>query len=149
MTEMPQRHIVIFDGVCNFCNGAVNFIIQRDPKGLFAFAPMQHPRGRALIQEYQVPTVAVDTFLLIKNGRCYLGADAALEISRDLTGLWFLLRAFKIVPKPLRDYVYRVFASNRYQLFGKRATCMVPTPDVLSRFISAETEPGQQPALTA
>ena len=149
MTEMPQRHIVIFDGVCNFCNGSVNFIIRRDPKGLFAFAPMQTRRGRSLIQMYQVPTVAVDTFLLIKNGRCFLGADAALEIAQDLTGLWFLLRVFKIVPKPLRDYVYKVFASKRYQLFGKRATCMIPTAEVRGRFISAETELGQQPVLTS
>ncbi len=149
MTEMPQRHIVIFDGVCNFCNGSVNFIIRRDPQGRFAFAPLQTRRGRALIQKYQVPEIAVDTFLLIKHGRCFLGADAALEIVLDLTGPWFLLRVFKIVPKPLRDYCYNVFASNRYQLFGKRATCMVPTPEVRSRFISAETEPGYEPALTS
>lgn len=139
MSEMPNRHIVIFDGVCNFCNRSVNFIIKRDPKGVFAFTPRQNRYGQSLIQKYNVPELAVDTILLIKNGRYYQRTDAALEIIRDLSGLWFLFRVFKIVPRPLRDYFYNVFARNRYQLFGKRDTCMIPAPDVRSRFIIDET----------
>ena len=149
MTETPQRHIVLFDGVCNFCNGAVNFIIRRDPQRRFAFAPLQTSPGRSLMQEYQVHENAVDMLVVIKNGRCYLGADAALEIVRDLTGPWSLLRVFKIVPRPLRDYFYKVFARNRYRLFGKKEACMIPSPDVRGRFVDADTEPGQEPALTS
>ena len=139
VSEMPNPHIVIFDGVCNFCNEAVNFIIKRDPRGVFAFAPMQSRCGQSLIQKYNIPEVGIDTLLLIKNGRSYLRTDAALEITKDLSGLWFFLRALKIVPRPLRGYFYKVFARNRYKLFGKRDTCMIPAPEVRSRFINDET----------
>ena len=138
MSEIPKRHIVIFDGVCNFCNGSVNFIIKRDPRALFAFTPRQHRCGQSLIQEYKVPELAADAILLIKNGQCYLRTDAVLEITRDLSGLWFLLGVFKIVPRPLRDYFYNLFARNRYRLFGKRDSCMIPAADVRSRFIVDE-----------
>ena len=138
MSVIPNRHIVIFDGVCNFCNGSVNFIIKRDPRAVFAFTPRQHRCGQSLIQEYQVPELAADAILLIKHGRCYLRTDAVLEITKDISGLWFLLRVLKIVPRPLRDYFYNLFARNRYQLFGKRASCMIPAADVRSRFIVDE-----------
>lgn len=78
---MDNRHIVIFDGVCNFCNGAVNFIIKRDPEGVFAFTPMQSELARELVVKFNVPNVGVDTFLLIKNDRCYTFSDAALEVA--------------------------------------------------------------------
>ena len=138
MSEIPKRHIVIFDGVCNFCNGSVNFIIKRDLRALFAFTPRQHRCGQSLIQEYKVPELAADAILLIKDGQCYLRTDAVLEITKDISGLWFLLLVFKIVPRPLRDYFYNLFARNRYQLFGKRASCMIPAADVRSRFIVDE-----------
>lgn len=129
------RSIVIFDGVCNFCNGTVNFIIRRDPNGLFSFTPMQSESGRRLIEEHHAPMVGGDTFLLIKNGQCFDRTDAALEICRDLTGLWFLFRVFKIFPRSFRDYFYRLFARNRYTLFGRRQECMIPSPEVRDRFI--------------
>ena len=138
MIETTNRQIVIFDGVCNFCNGSVNFIIKRDPGAVFAFTPRQHRCGQALIQKYKVPELAADAIVLIKDGRCYQRTDAVLEIAKDISGLWFLLRVFKIVPRPLRDYFYDLFARNRYRLFGKRDSCMIPAPDVLSRFIVDE-----------
>ena len=138
MSETTSRHIVIFDGVCNFCNGSVNFIIKRDPGAVFAFTPRQHQCGQALIQKYKVPELAADAILLIKHGRYYQRTDAVLEIAKDISGLWFLLLVFKIVPRPLRDYFYNLFARNRYQLFGKRASCMIPAADVRSRFIVDE-----------
>jgi predicted DCC family thiol-disulfide oxidoreductase YuxK len=132
---MENQRVIIFDGICNFCNGAVNFIIKRDPKGLFVFTPMQSEIAAKLIQKYEAPQVGIDTFLLIKNGTCYYRTDAALEIARDLTGLWFLFRIFKVLPRGFRDYFYRAFARNRYSLFGKKDVCMIPTPDVKSRFL--------------
>ena len=132
---MDSRHIVIFDGVCNLCNGAVSFIIKRDPAGQFAFTPMQSPIGQRLIDKYGAKMVGVDTFLLVKHGRCFERTDAALEITKDLTGSWHLLRVLKILPRPFRDYFYRLIARNRYKLFGKRATCMVPTENVRKRFL--------------
>lgn len=132
---MDNRHIVIFDGVCNFCNGAVNFIIKRDPNSRFVFTPMQSPIGQELIEQYGAAMVGVDTFLLVKDGQCFERTDAALEITKDLSGLWHWFRVLKILPKPFRDYFYRLFARNRYKLFGKRETCMVPTADVRERFL--------------
>ena len=132
---MDNRHIVIFDGVCNFCNGAVNFIIKRDPTGRFVFTPMQSPVGQELIEQFGAEMVGVDTFLLVKDGQCFERTDAALEITKDLSGLWHWLRVFKVLPRPLRDFFYRLFARNRYRLFGRRETCMVPTASVRERFL--------------
>ncbi|MEH6670688.1 thiol-disulfide oxidoreductase DCC family protein [Halopseudomonas sp.] len=136
---MDKRYIVIFDGVCNFCNGAVNFIIKRDPGGVFVFTPMQSELARELVVKFNVPNVGVDTFLLIKNDRCYVFSDAALEIARNLAGLWFLFNVFKIVPRPIRDGAYKLFARNRYELFGRTEACMVPSDEVRSRFVDVKT----------
>lgn len=133
---MEGHHIIIFDGICNFCNGAVNFIIKRDSKGVFKFTPMQSEIAKELISKHQVHEVGYDTFLLIKNDRCYLRTNAALEITKGLDGLWFMFRAFKIVPSSIRDYFYRLFARNRYILFGKRTVCIVPSKEVRDRFLT-------------
>ena len=132
---MDGRYIVIFDGVCNFCNSSVNFIIKRDPKGLFLFTPMQSEYAQELINEHKMYNVGVDTFLLIKNEQCYTYTSAALEIARELNGYWYFFIIFKIVPKKLRDCIYILFARNRYSLFGKKETCMIPTDETKSRFI--------------
>ena len=136
---MDNRHIVIFDGVCNFCNGAVNFIIKRDPEGVFAFTPMQSELAHELTVRFNVPNVGVDTLLLIKNGRCYVFSDAVLEIAKNLTGLWFLFNVSKVVPRPIRDAAYKLFARNRYKFFGRTEACMVPSDEVRSRFIGIKT----------
>ena len=132
---MDDRHIVIFDGVCNFCNGAVNFIIKRDPGGRFAFTPMQSDIGQELIAKYGATMVGVDTFLLIKDGQCFERTDAAFEITKELTGIWYWFRVLRVLPRPIRDYFYRLFARNRYKLFGRRETCMVPTARIRERFL--------------
>jgi predicted DCC family thiol-disulfide oxidoreductase YuxK len=130
-----NRHIVIFDGVCTFCNNSVNFIIKRDPGALFAFTPMQTDLAQKLMKKYNIINVGVDTFLLIKNNQCYVFSTAALEIAKDLKGFWYLFNVFKLLPAFIRDFFYKLFARNRYALFGKQETCMVPTDDVRSRFI--------------
>ena len=132
---MDTRHIVIFDGVCNFCNGAVNFIIKRDPDRLFAFTPMQSDLAKELTDKHGITNVGVDTFLLIKNGESYIWTDAALEIAKDLSGFWHLTNVLKIVPRQIRDMLYRLFARNRYRLFGRKNICMVPSKNVRSRFV--------------
>ena len=136
---MDNRHIVIFDGVCNFCNGAVNFIIQRDPEGVFAFTPMQSELAQELTERFNVPNVGTDTLVLIKQGECFVLSDAALEIARDLKGPWRFCYVFKVVPKPIRDAAYKLFARHRYRLFGKKDACMVPSAEVKSRFVGVDT----------
>ncbi len=132
---MDTRNIVIFDGVCNFCNGAVNFIIKRDPEGIFAFTPMQSDLAKELMKKHQIFNVGIDTFLLIKDGQCFIFSSAAMEIAKDLTGFWYLFNILKLIPAQVRDFFYKLFARNRYKLFGRKEHCMVPTTEIRSRFV--------------
>ena len=129
-----DQYLIIYDGVCNFCNGAVSFIIKRDKSERFIFSPMQSDYAQAIIREKSVETVGVDTFMLVKNGQVYLWSDAALEITRDLTGFWSLFRVFSILPSTFRDVFYKLFARNRIRLFGGTTQCQIPDKHLLSRF---------------
>src|SRR5678816_2439701 len=126
--------IILFDGVCNFCNGMVNFIIARDPKAYFRFAPLQSETGQRMRSRFDIDE-NVDSIILIEDESAYVFSTAALRIVKGLGGLWRLLYVFIIVPTPVRDLFYRLFARNRYWLFGKKSVCMVPTPDVRARFL--------------
>ena len=126
--------IILFDGVCNFCNGMVNFIIAWDPAARFKFAPLQSEIGERMRSKYGLDE-SIDSIILIEDDHAYIYSTAALRIVRKLGALWPVLYAFIIVPEPIRDFFYRLFARNRYRLFGKRDVCMVPTPDVRSRFL--------------
>lgn len=136
---MEQSHVIIFDGVCNFCNGAINFIIKHDANSVFVFTPMQSDLAKELLQQHKIDNVGIDTFLLIKSSKTFIWTNAALEITKDLNGFWYLLNALKVVPRPIRDYLYRIFARNRYKLFGRSDYCMKPTENLKSRFIGIET----------
>jgi predicted DCC family thiol-disulfide oxidoreductase YuxK len=127
--------VVLFDGVCNFCNASVNFIIRRDPKGEFRFAPLQSEVGKKYLEKFHLSTTDLDTMVLVEGERVFTRSTAGLRIARRLTGLWPLFSAFLIVPKFLRDAVYRVIAKNRYRWWGKRDACMVPSPAVRARFL--------------
>jgi len=127
--------IVIFDGVCNFCNGAVNFIIARDPRAKFQFTPMQSKFAKELLEKHNIQTDDVDIFALTRGDSVLIFSSAALEIAKGLTGYWYLLSVFKVIPRPIRDFFYKLFARNRYTLFGKSSACMVPSEKVRSRFI--------------
>lgn len=127
-----EKKIILFDGECNFCNSTVNFIILHDPSGLFRFASLNSEIGNKLLKEYSVePT---DSIVLIEQGKAYTHSTAILRILKNLKGLWKLLYVFILVPKPLRDFLYRAFAKNRYKLFGQ--SCMIPTPEIKERFLS-------------
>ena len=133
--ELKHANIVVFDGVCNFCNGSVNFIIKRDPEEKYMFAPIQSQFGKFVLETNGIDPAHVDTFVLIKGGTTFVRSNAALQITRDLTGYWHLLYIFRIVPVAIRDWVYSVFARHRYKLFGRREVCVVPTEDIRRRFI--------------
>lgn len=128
--------IILFDGVCNFCNGSVNFIIERDPEGYFKFAPLQSEIGERLLAENGVNKAETDSVILIENGKVYTYSTAALRIARRLTGAWKLFYGFIIVPKFIRDFFYKLFAKNRYKMFGKQDACMLPTPEIRARFLA-------------
>ncbi|MFN7973935.1 MAG: thiol-disulfide oxidoreductase DCC family protein [Acidobacteriota bacterium] len=135
-----MKPIVLFDGVCNFCNGAVNFLIDRDPAGNLAFAPLQSPKGQEILAAHGLPATgqeALDTMILVEDDRVSTRTTAALRTLPYLKQPWPLLRVLLAVPRPLRDLAYRAFARNRYRLFGKRETCRVPTPEIRARFLDA------------
>ncbi len=126
--------IVLFDGVCNFCNGAVNFIIRHDHKARFKFAPLQSEIGERLKLEYAIPP-DTDSLVLVEDGQAFTHSTGALKIANGLSGIWRLAYVFFIVPKPVRDWFYSTFAENRYKWFGKKDVCMIPTPEVRERFV--------------
>lgn len=132
---MKNKYIIIFDGVCNLCHGAVNFIIERDPHCHFVFTPMQSDTAKSLIARYDVEGEYSETFFLIKDDQCYMRTDAALEITKSLSGIWPALVMLRFIPRRIRDFFYRLLGRNRYALFGQRDICILPTSAVLSRFI--------------
>ena len=139
--------VVLFDGVCNFCDASVNFVIEHDGEGYFQFAPLQSGAGSRLASEHGLisktaetaPTddlIPIDSVILVENGKAYTHSTAALRIVRKLTGAWPVLYAFIVVPRPIRDFFYRLFAKYRYRLFGRKDQCMLPSPEVRARFLT-------------
>jgi predicted DCC family thiol-disulfide oxidoreductase YuxK len=134
---LQNRSIVIFDGVCNLCNGWVRYIIKRDPEGVFSFASMQSDIAKELIEKHRGSEFELETILLIKNGICYDRSDAVMEIVRELPRCSLLFWIIRITPKHIRDFFYKGIAKRRYRLFGKRDHCMMPTQEVRSRFLES------------
>lgn len=132
--KLPTR-LIIFDGACSFCNAAINFIIKRDPQAKFTFTTIQGVTGIELLFKLGIDPSNPDTFVLIKQGEVFLKSNAALEISRELTGAWRLAYYFRRIPLFIRDAAYSLIAKNRYKLFQKRDQCMIPWPDIKARFI--------------
>jgi predicted DCC family thiol-disulfide oxidoreductase YuxK len=128
--------IILFDGVCNFCNGSVNFIIERDPQKYFKFAPLQSEIGEKLLKEKGVDKIETDSVVLIEDEKVYTHTTAALRIARRLSGSWSWFYGFIVVPPFIRDVFYKLFAKYRYQMFGKQEACMLPTPEMRERFLA-------------
>lgn len=138
--------VVLFDGVCNFCDASVNFVIEHDAAGYFRFAPLQSDAGRQLAEGHGLSSkisepetgddlIPIDSVILIEDGEAYTHSTAALRIARHLGFPWSWLYAFVIVPVPIRDFFYRQFARYRYRMFGRKDRCMVPSPNVRERFL--------------
>ena len=127
--------IVIFDGVCNLCNGVVTWIIPRDPTNRIKFAALQSAAGQRLLQHHEIDRAAIDSVIVIDGDNLFIESDAALRICHYLRWPWPLLGYLHIIPGGWRDTVYRWVAHNRYHWFGRRAQCMIPTPDRVQRFL--------------
>lgn len=126
--------VILFDGVCNLCSGAVQFVIKRDPAATFSFASLQSDYGQQHLQRFGLNTSLFHSIILIQGDKFYERSDAALEITRHLKGAWPLLYGFKIIPRFIRDGIYNLIGRNRYKLFGKKDACWIPTPELKSRF---------------
>jgi predicted DCC family thiol-disulfide oxidoreductase YuxK len=126
--------IVLFDGICNLCNGAVQFILKRDKNSRFRFASLQSEFGQEIMRKFALDPSRLHSILLLENGKMYQRSEAAIMIASALRG-WSFMRIFRIIPKFLCDAVYNVIARHRYRVFGKREECMIPAPEWKSRFI--------------
>lgn len=129
-----ENPVILFDGVCNFCNSSVNFIIEHDKKGYFKFAPLQSEIGKTLVDKFGLNDV--DSIILVKDGKAYTHSTAALKFIKHLDGIWSWAYIFVVIPRPIRDFFYKLFAKNRYRLFGKKEVCMMPTPEIRARFLA-------------
>lgn len=132
---MATQPIILFDGVCNLCNGAVQYVVKHDPEKQFRFASLQSEAGRQLLESKQLSTTDLSSFLLIDNGELYSKSTAALKVAKRLSGAVKLLGIFIVIPAVIRDGIYNLIARNRYKWFGKKDACMIPTPELQSRFL--------------
>lgn len=128
--------LIIFDGVCNFCDASVNFIMNHDKNARFKFSASQHEGGERVLESFGIHADEVDTLYLLENGQLYDRSTAALRIARHLDTPWnWFYHAFICLPKTFRDPVYNLIARNRYRLFGKKEACRMPSPEERARFI--------------
>ena len=133
---MDKKAIILFDGVCNLCNSSVQFVIKHDRSENFLFAALQSQTGQALLKQYNLPQQGFDSFVLMQNEKVFLKSTAALHVAKQLNGPAKLLYGFIIVPAFIRNAVYNFIAKNRYKWFGKKDSCMMPTPTLQSRFLN-------------
>lgn len=130
-----NKPIIFFDGICNLCNSIVQFIIKHDRKERFLFASLQSEKSKDILSNFNFTLSYIDTMILLENNKLYFGPSATLRIVRHLNSIYPLLYIFVIIPKPLRDYLYKIIAKRRYKWFGKKDSCLVPTQELKNRFI--------------
>lgn len=129
-----MERIILFDGVCNLCDSSVQFIIKRDPEGKFKFASLQSGIGQELLKKHGLKST-INSFVLIENGKVYVKSGAAIRICKQLYGLWKMSTVFLVIPPFIRDSLYGVIAKNRYKWFGKKESCLLPSPEWKNRFL--------------
>lgn len=132
-----KTRIIFFDGVCNLCNSSVNYVIDHDKKKKFSFASLQSDLARDLLGNLGVDSQKLESIVLKKGDKIYRKSSAAIEIAREMDGLWPVLYVFKLVPAFVRDFIYDFIAKNRYRWFGKQDSCRMPTPELKERFLDS------------
>lgn len=131
----PNGDIVLFDGVCNLCNGLVRFIIKRDRAGKFKFASLQSEIGQQWLKRFGIAKNEFESFVLIQGDKYYVKSTGILKMLWKLDGIWKFFYVFISIPHLVRDFVYDMIAKSRYRIFGKRETCMIPTAKLKDRFL--------------
>ena len=137
MQNLPnKKKIILFDGGCNLCTGAVQYIIKNDKKDIFRFVALQSELGKEICNYIGIDQNKIDSIILYNPGVAYYyKSSAVLEIIQDLGGIYNLLIIFKILPEKLRNYIYDYIAKNRYKWYGKKESCMIPTPELKTKFL--------------
>ena len=132
----PNKKIILFDGVCNLCDSAVQLIIKYDKNDVFRFVALESDLGQKIIKHLGIDTQKTDSIILYQPGFAYYyKSEAALVIAKDLGGLLFLASIFKVLPTSLSNFIYDYIAKNRYKWFGKKASCMIPTATLKAKFL--------------
>jgi predicted DCC family thiol-disulfide oxidoreductase YuxK len=136
--ELPaDKKIILFDGVCNLCDGVVTYVLRHDKRDVFRFAPLQSEAGQAILRKLGLSSTELDSIILYEPGKAYYyKSAAAIEIARSLGGFFTLSGILKIIPKGIRNAVYDYIARNRYRWYGKKDACMIPTPEIRFKFLS-------------
>jgi len=135
IAESDDHPILVFDGVCNLCNGSIQYIIPRDPDGTLRFAPLQSDLGETVRESAGLSTDDLETVVLVDDGMAYTKSDAAIRVGEHLGGPYRLLSLGRLLPRSLRDRIYDFVADHRYDWFGKKDQCLIPDEDVSDRFI--------------
>jgi len=135
MRIQDRYDIILFDGVCNLCNNAVDFVIRRDKNDRFKFGALQDKATKSILKEYKINQNYIDSIILIRGYQVFYKSKAALEIARNLGSPWHAMYIFSIVPSFIRDPVYDWIARNRYWWFGKKETCRIPSPKEKQKFL--------------
>ncbi|AOM76460.1 thiol-disulfide oxidoreductase DCC family protein [Pedobacter steynii] len=135
MNEDREQALVFFDGVCNLCNHTVQFMIKRDRKDYFRFAALQSEVAQQKLSGFNFRSEDLKTIILLEDGEIYLRSNAALRIARQLGGLWPMFYGLIIIPAFIRDFIYQLISKNRYRIWGKTESCMVPSPELKNKFL--------------
>jgi len=135
MRIQDRYDIILFDGVCNLCNNAVDFVIKRDKKDRFKFGALQDAASKSILKENKINQDYIDSIILVRGDQIFYKSKAALEIAKNLSGLWPVLVVFNVVPSFIRDPIYDWIAHKRYSWFGKKETCRIPTPEEKQKFL--------------
>jgi predicted DCC family thiol-disulfide oxidoreductase YuxK len=138
LTDLPlEKKIILFDGVCNLCNASVQYIIKKDKKDVFRFVALQSDLGQKITKHIGVDTSNLDSIILYEPGKAYYyKAEAALKIATSFGGFYSILKLFTFIPNAISNTVYDYIAKNRYKWYGKKESCMIPTPELKSKFLA-------------
>ena len=134
MDSTLEHPIILFDGVCNLCNGSIQFVIKRDKKSVFRFGALQSEEAKEILSSFHTTAEEVNSAILIENGKMFLASTAVIKILSRLPH-WHWFRIFMVVPKFLRDFAYHAVGKYRYKIFGRQESCMIPTPELKAKFI--------------
>lgn len=131
-----MKRIILFDGVCNLCNSSVNFVLKYDKYSRFQFASLQSNIGQKFLKQFDLPLNVYDSFILVEDDQYYTASTAALRVSKELSGVIKYTYLLIYIPRPLRDFLYKVIARNRYKIFGKSNFCRIPNAEEKSKFLT-------------
>lgn len=136
MNTPGNKKIILFDGICNLCSSSVQFIIKRDKKNQFLFGSLQGQTGQQYLRKFGIPSGEFNSFMLVEDDHLYTRSTGVLRMLKQLGGAWSLLYIFIIIPRFIRDALYKLVARNRYKWFGKKEECWIPTPALKAKFLA-------------